>query len=651
MRKCFLTILTTAFIVTIISSCLGSSNSTQLAEKPSDAVAIDLGLPSGTLWANMNVGASSPNHPGSFFQWGETTNCDDTIENIYALQNYTPGGSAFTGTDLSEMGHELDPMFIDGVIAWDSFGFTYADIAGNAKYDAATANWGEEWSMPTLDQIRELLICCDWTPMTRDETMVYKIVGPSGDSIFLPGVSYRGDVEKDNPLCAVYWSSTLGPDQATTAHLFTCLPDGSRFNRLAPRLLGCNVRPVIAGRNRLKEACPEAVDLALPSGTKWANMNLGACSPEEWGDCFQWGETTPCTNTREHLDMVINYSPGFLPVRRDDFGTQNDPMYNDGYIDEDGWWCCNIVGKTKYDAATANWGQQWQMPTKAQMEELVNECEWTMCSLNGVNGARVEGRNGKSIFLPAAGERAEDDLYFEGTYGHYWSGECLKYDAYCINFFIERWQSRDRESRRTGFSVRPVLAASQAESVQGTTETSQTNTSDIVPIDLGLPSGTKWANMNVGASAPDFPGGFFAWGETSTKVNYDVQNYAYFINGTLQDIGNNIAGTKYDVAYMMWGGKWHMPTKEQFEELIAECVWEWEERDNSDGFKVKGPNGKSIFLPAASGSDMESSGEYWTATANGTKNSWVCSFSDWLEPSMSEDGYRPSGLSVRPVTK
>lgn len=657
MRKILFFFLATAFIATIIASCSSSGKPVQSAAKPNDAVAVDLGLPSGTKWANMNVGASSPNDPGGFFQWGETTNCNDTTEDVYDSNSYTPGNTDFPGYRLEDMGMEQDPMFVDGVICWDDFSFTYGDIAGNAKYDAATANWGEEWSMPTLDQIRELLSCCVWTPMTLNDQMVYKIVGPSGDSIFLPGASYRGaNVEKEDVRNAVYWTSTLGPNHAVDALLLTFEPDGYHYNRLGPRYLGCNVRPVIAGRNRMKEASPEAVDLALPSGTKWANMNLGACTPEEWGDYFQWGETTPCTNQREHLSKPINYTPGYVPVRRDDFGTEKDPMYHDGYMGESGWWCCNISGKTKYDAATANWGQQWRMPTKAQMEELVNECEWIMCSLNGVNGARVVGRNGNSIFLPAAGERSEDDLYFEGRYGHYWSGECLKYDAYCINFLVDRGQSRDRESRRTGFSVRPVLAVAQVKSVQETTETNQPGDSGIEPVDLGLPSGTKWANMNVGASGSDSPGEYFAWGDTDVKDNYDVQSYIHFKNGILQDIGKNIAGTEYDVARTRWGGEWHMPTKQQFEELMAKCKWEWEERENSDGFKVTGPNGKSIFLPAAynrSGSDlpdgMEAFGEYWTATASGEKNSWLFRFYEETKPSMDDGGYRPYGLSVRPV--
>ena len=662
MRINFFSFLVTLFIVTNFASCASGGKSTPSLAQPSDAFAVDLGLPSGTKWANMNIGASSPYDAGSYFQWGETVECNDTTEDVYIFKNYTPGNTAFTGTEDSDMGKECDPMFADGVIQWDEFSFTYGDIAGNVKYDAATANWGEEWGTPTLDQIRELLICCDWTPKIIDDMMVYKVVGPSGDSIFLPGASYRGaNVEKDDSRSATYWSSTLGPNKGIDAHLFHCQPDGSHYNRLAPRLLGCNVRPVTAGHNRMKEATPEAVDLALPSGTKWANMNVGACSPEEWGDYFQWGETTPCTNIREHLSMIINYTPGFIPVRRDNFGTEKDPMYADGYTDERGLWRCNIAGKTKYDAATANWGQQWRMPTKAQMEELVNECQWTMCSLNGVNGARILGKNGNSIFLPAAGSRSEDDLYFEGRYGHYWSGDGFsKYDSYSIDFFVERGKSRDTGTRREGYSVRPVLAGTQAGPAQDSTiAADQTVTKGIGAVDLGLPSGTKWANANIGASTPDAPGEYFAWGEINAKNNYDVQSYAHFRDGTLQNIGDNIAGTEYDVAFMKWGGKWRMPTARQFEELTTECTWDWEERDDSYGYKVTGPNGNHIFLPAVGnrcgtdlpGNDMESYGNYWTATANGIGNSWSCSFTEGAAPRIEKNGYRPYGLSVRPVTR
>ena len=674
MRKSFhhgMTVIAVIAIVTIC--CTGCSNfphgfGGSALSKPNDAVAVDLGLPSGTLWANMNVGATSPYDAGCYFQWGETIPCADTTD-VWTFTNYAPGGEAFMGTSLRELGTEKDPMVAGGMIQSDPYSFTTCNIAGNNQYDAATANWGDDWSTPTLLQVRELLSCCTLTQRTLDDgSVVYKVVGPSGDSIFIAGAYCKGaNADDDDPHNAVLWSSTLGPNFGLDAHLLVCGTDGFHYTLPLSRNIGCNVRPVIAGRDRMQEAQPQAVDLALPSGTLWADMNVGACSPEEYGDYFQWGETVPCTFKSEHLSMPINYAPGFTPVRREDFGTEKDPLYIVSTLDADGWWACNIAGKTKFDAATANWGRLWCMPTKAQMDELFSECELNMCSRGGVNGLLVTGRNGNSIFLPAAGQRAEDEIYFEGRYCDYWTSESFsKYDVHCIKVLMDREHRISgvgTDSRRLGFCVRAVMATVQT---NGNTDEPQTATdgttitSDIVPIDLGLPSGTKWANMNVGASSPDEPGGYYAWGETETKNNYDVQSYAHFSGGTLQDIGNNIANTQYDVVHVKWGGRWHMPTKEQFEELMEYCTWTIEERANSNGFLIKARNqsGKSIFLPAVGsragtdlpGSDMEMQGAYWTATASGEKSTWCFTSSDDIRR-MDENGYRPYGLCIRAVTE
>ena len=139
---------------------------------------------------------------------------------------------------------------------------------------------------------------------------------------------------------------------------------------------------------------PHLIDLGLPSGTKWACCNVGAEKPEDYGGYFAWGETTEKSSytSGNYLDgKGISYDIG-----KDIAGTQ-------------------------YDAATANWGSPWVMPSKDQMEELKNNCtsEWT--TENGVNGRRFTGPNGASIFLPAAGGRWKDDLYYAGSDGRYWS--------------------------------------------------------------------------------------------------------------------------------------------------------------------------------------------------------------------------------------
>lgn len=138
-------------------------------------------------------------------------------------------------------------------------------------------------------------------------------------------------------------------------------------------------------------------------------------------------------------------------------------------------------------------------------------------------------------------------------------------------------------------------------------------------IDLGLPSGTKWASFNLGASSPEDYGEYYAWGETEVKSDYSINTYLYYDseNHTVKDLGNNIVGTQYDVAHVKWGGSWKMPTYEQCYELSHECTWNLTSINNVLGYNVVGPNGNSIYLPAGgyfNGSKIiykGSQGYYW----------------------------------------
>ena len=142
-------------------------------------------------------------------------------------------------------------------------------------------------------------------------------------------------------------------------------------------------------------------------------------------------------------------------------------------------------------------------------------------------------------------------------------------------------------------------------------------------IDLGLPSGTKWACCNVGAKTPEAYGGYYAWGETSEKSYYYWDTYAYGSNwDNVVNIGSNIAGTVYDVAHVRMGGSWRMPTIEQQQELRDNCTRQWTTQNGVNGTLVTGPNGGQIFLPAA-GSRWDDvlyyEGEYgycWSASLN-----------------------------------
>ena len=180
------------------------------------------------------------------------------------------------------------------------------------------------------------------------------------------------------------------------------------------------------------------VDLGLPSGKKWATCNVGATSPEGYGDYFAWGETS--TKAEYNSDNCPTY------------GLSISELQSQGYIDSEG----NLTAQ--YDAARANWGGTWRMPTKAEYNELLNNCTWTWTIQNGVKGYKVKGPNGNSIFLPAAGVRIGSSLSYAGSIGYYWSSTPGGNDSCAYYLYFD---SDDHDvscySRYSGQSVRPVL--------------------------------------------------------------------------------------------------------------------------------------------------------------------------------------------------
>ena len=176
-------------------------------------------------------------------------------------------------------------------------------------------------------------------------------------------------------------------------------------------------------------------------------------------------------------------------------------------------------------------------------------------------------------------------------------------------------------------------------------------------IDLGLPSGTKWACCNVGASSPEGYGGYYAWGETVEKSVYNWSTYIHYDGsyGICHDLGSDIAGTQYDVAHVKWGGDWKMPTKEQGDELRKNCTYEWTTVNGVNGGKFTGSNGGSIFLPSAgcmagvlNGAD--SYGNYWCSTQFPPISDGAYSLGFYSGGMGTVDyDFRDSGRSVRPV--
>lgn len=184
-------------------------------------------------------------------------------------------------------------------------------------------------------------------------------------------------------------------------------------------------------------------------------------------------------------------------------------------------------------------------------------------------------------------------------------------------------------------------------------------------IDLGLPSGIKWATCNIGSSSPEEYGDKYAWGETKIKSDYDLDNYKWS-NGS--DNGWDNPFTKYwtdnddgivdnktilepsdDVARVKWGDKWRMPTEEEFRELKNKCRWERTTQDGIIGVCITGPNKHSIFLPYKSNDWLYAN--YWSASLamfNSFKASTLFLTKDKY---VLLDELRYYGNPVRPVTE
>ena len=356
----------------------------------------------------------------------------------------------------------------------------------------------------------------------------------------------------------------------------------------------------------------EWVDLGLPSGTRWATCNVGASTPEQPGGLYAWGETatkTACTpeNSKTHgKDM------------------------ND------------ISGNATYDVATAKWGKGWRMPTKEEFDELLRYCDYKYVQRGGLWGHQfTNSKNNRTIFLPSTGyKEGSSKIENAKVCGSYWTStpykDSYKNGAHEYHFGAALGEMGTGE-RSSGFGVRPVTSS---DVMINTPASGKTNGHGWV--DLGLPSGTKWATCNIGAATSENFGDRYAWGEI-TDANDKISPKNKVDEQKIKNISGN---SRYDAATAKWGGSWRMPTVEDFQELMQNCTWEWTTLGRLKGCKVISKiNGNYIFLPIETGNSYD---VYWASmTKNGQYNCTT------LQEATAIISYKSLGntFPIRPVTK
>ena len=366
--------------------------------------------------------------------------------------------SAYALVDMKYVYGEVDSVHLDVRLTVNSNNSSYGTVSGSGDYafgDEATLTatpnenyYLEGWSdCDATELTRTITLTCDSSITANFAKKPYLTVASNygmvtGSGYYMPGEEVTITATPNSGAYFVEWN------------------DGNTDN---PRTVTINgditYTATFAGNPNGTANGYEYVDLGLPSGTKWATCNVGATKPEEYGNYFAWGETEPKTtynwNTYKWATTAYyaEYDMWYLETITK-YNTDSDY----GTVDN------KTVLELADDAARANWGGSWRMPTDDEWTELRENCEWTWTS--DYNGTGVAGRivtsktNGNHIFLPAAGCRDYDGLRRAGNYGYYWPSSLNTYhpnNAWYVYFYSDYVREYGGHERYYGRSVRPVL--------------------------------------------------------------------------------------------------------------------------------------------------------------------------------------------------
>ena len=523
---------------------------------------IDLGLPSGTRWASFDMGATKSGEFGSEYAWGETE-----VKEKYTEENYL-----YSGKNLGSC------------------------ISGT-EYDVAHVNWGDNWQMPTKAQFEELINKCSIETVEEYGIKGMKFTGPNGSSIFFPFEEGRlGSY-------STYWSGTA--DEGSAYILFVDDDGTASLLGGSSRYFGRFVRPV-----EISKMVPPVLTITPEDG----KINFGVVMQD--------------TEKTETLS-VKNTSTNVVTIYLDaDKGFENTIEVSDNMEE-----ITLSPGASKDYSITAHGLPAGYSASTNVFVRMVGSDEVTKVNLTFI-GNDYSPLVSETTMTLAVGEKGsvrvkpsnvkielDVDGIVDGIGGG--PGEGIHLDEEHESVIYSQSFGLTFTALKAGV-VHVTFSDSYTEQIEVLTITVTDGPSYPVAeaIDLGLPSGTKWASWNVGATKPEEYGGYYAWGETEEKDYYDWSTYKYCdgTKETCHHIGDDIAGTEYDVAHVKWGGSWRMPTTAQQDELRENCTREWTQQNGVNGIRVTGPNGNSIFLPAAGyrwydylGSEGEY-GYYWSSS-------------------------------------
>ena len=341
---------------------------------------VDLGLPSGNLWAKCNLGASAPEAFGDYYAWGEVE-----PKQVYTYPNHKWYKEGAPSLGFTKYNNE------DGKLSLED------------EDDAVIQKLGNGWRTPTLADFRELTNQKYTTikKTTLNGVAGYQITSKKNNkkSIFIPFAGFRNDKPQTREISADETVAVCMTNQRRIDNqVFNCWTfafEQDRIRRYGKRRPdGISIRPVKGPGVPVPANC---VDLGLASGVLWAKYNMGTTDPTQLGNYYAWGETSP--KKKYYSD---NYK--YFIWKGDDL--KRISKYNE----EDG----KTVLDLEDDAARANLGVGYRIPTKADWEELLEDCKWeavttTLSEIIDPSQTKiiarwkVTGPNGNSIVLPMTG--------------------------------------------------------------------------------------------------------------------------------------------------------------------------------------------------------------------------------------------------------
>lgn len=679
--------------------------SQDVIESPAEAEPVDMGL--SVKWASFNLGATEETGRGFLVGWGDNTAVNESenpnfypkktppasiVESDYDLAKVMWGGDWRLPTDAEfqelidacewtwsdeKQGYEAkapngQTLFFPvtsyrrghAVVESDALkGYYWTGfLAQNTRQALAAKFDGEKPSIVGADRFLGLAIRPVQGEYVLPLTVSAALQGKAGFTDASIAETFTGNTAGVTAYGVAYQKYKAGQefDFASAKKVektgtpageqevlsLTGLDENTQYVVMAYAKVGENIVKAIETMSFTTDC--RYVDLGL--SVKWAKWNIGAESENEYGGYYGWGDPT---------------------------GTLASPYDNHYAV---GNTSTNISGNAKYDIATAQWGKHWRMPTQEEFQELLDASfgNWTYSTENGIQKYTVEFPNGETLVIPINGYMTGDlSELAHPSHGYYWTSNATSdQEPYALHISTGRSQSFQTSVKSLHVFVRPVYVDDAVDPDPSDDDPTDPETSEAgKAVDLGLWSGTLWANYNVGAKSETEAGMYVAWAELTEKKSegYFKENYAFWSADNVDAKGNliyggystgpanYIAGTEYDLAHVRWKGDWKMPTEQQFEELKHDCTWTAETRKGVFGYKVTGPNGNSIFLPCRghyNGMNLLDSnvqGNYWCEEmyrhGNGTYQTGYCLILvNGVEPAISWES-RKSGCNIRPVKK